>query len=81
MSSGNTRVINGRVLLSQPVHAIGGEKYTGWYLDVKTQQSVFLVKGSTVVPLKSTEEGKVLCRVTNRILSIPQEEIEEIGWN
>ncbi len=70
-----------RILVTRPVHAVGGESYTGWYRDANSSQVVYLAKGSNVTPIKKSEEGKVICRVTHRLLLIPEVELEEIGWN
>ena len=70
-----------RILVTRPVHTVGGENYTGWYRDANSSQIVYLAKGSNVTPIKKSPEGKVICRVTHRFLLIPEIELQEIGWN
>ena len=81
MSTESTSSRPKRVLVTRPVHAVGGDSYTGWYRDANSSQIVYLAKGSNVTPIKKSEEGKVICRVTHRFLLIPEIELEEIGWN
>ena len=70
-----------RAIFSRPVHAVGGDFHTGWYIDLQTTQVIHLEKGMAVTPIKQHGSGKVVCRTANRLLLIPEHEIEEIGWN
>jgi len=70
-----------RAVISRPIHAIGGDDYTGWYMDFQTTQVIHLKKGMQITPLKKHVDGKVICRTHNRLLLIPENEIEEIGWH
>jgi hypothetical protein len=70
-----------RAVISRPIHAIGGDQYTGWYMDFQTTQVIHLKKGMQITPIKKHVDGKVICRTLNRLLLIPEDEIQEIGWN
>jgi len=50
-------------------------------MDLQTAQVIHLKKGIQITPLKKHVNGKVICRILNQLLLIPEDEIQEIGWN
>ena len=65
-----------------PVYVISGSGI-GWFLDPESCQMVKMNRGTEIVPMgpASEEDEKVLVRAPYRFLLIPQEEVQEIGWN
>ncbi len=70
-----------RAVISRPVHAVGGDDYTGWYMEFQTSRVIHVKKGMQITPLKKHVDGKVICRTDHRLILIPENEIQEIGWH
>jgi len=65
-----------------PLYVISGSG-VGWFLDPESCQMVKMNRGTEIVPLGPTadENDKMLVRAPFRFLLIPEEEVQEIGWN
>ena len=65
-----------------PQYVISGSG-EGWFLDPESYQMVKMNRGTEIIPLGPTadKDEKMLVRAPYRFLLIPQEEVQEIGWN
>ncbi len=67
-----------------PQYIISGSG-PAWFLDPESCQMVKMNRGTEIVPvgdLSDEDDGeKILVRAPFRFLLIPQEEVQEIGWN
>lgn len=65
-----------------PNYAISGSG-TAWYLDPKSSTMVLVKRGIEVFPVTDDVDSsnRMLVRAPYRLLLIPQDEIQEIGWN
>jgi hypothetical protein len=67
---------------SEPQYIISGSGW-GWYLDPEIHQMVRVAKGQEIIPMpgNSDDHDRLLVRASFRFLMIPEEEVQEIGWN
>jgi len=67
---------------SSPIYILSGQGH-GWYYSPNVNQMLRLVRGEEIYPLqpKADEHGKVPCMYNTSIFMIPEDDIEEIGWN
>ena len=67
---------------SEPQYVISGSGW-GWYLDPDVHQMVRIARGQEIVPMPGEPDSKdrILVRAPFRFLMIPEDEVQEIGWN
>ena len=67
---------------SEPQYIISGSGW-GWYLDPEGHQMVRIAKGQEIIPMPGLPDSqdRLLVRASFRFLMIPEEEVQEIGWN
>lgn len=55
----------------------------GWFLDPKSAQMVMVSRGTEIFPVSDEVDSsnRMLVGTPYRLLLIPQDEIQEIGWN
>ena len=69
-----------------PHYVISGSG-DAWFLDPELKQMVMISRGTEIVPIPGDEggekggEARTLVRAPYRFLLVPEEEIQEIGWN
>jgi hypothetical protein len=67
---------------SEPQYIISGSGW-GWFLDPEIHQMVRIARGQEIIPLPGDvdDQDRLLVRAPFRFLMIPEEEVQEIGWN
>lgn len=77
-------IISGSQFLedNEPQYIISGSGW-GWYLDPEVHQMVRVAKGQEIIPMPGStdDQDRLLVRAPFRFLMIPEEEVQEIGWN
>ena len=69
-------------MVNLPHYVISGSG-DAWFLDPETHQMVQISRGTEIVPIPGDEDSgaRTLVRAPYRFLLVPQDEIQEIGWN
>ena len=72
---------------SLPHYVISGSG-DAWFLDTELKQMVMISRGTEIVPIPGDEDPRevdsgvrTLVRAPYRFLLVPEDEIQEIGWN
>ena len=67
---------------SLPSHVISGSGW-GWFLDPEAYQFIRCVRGTEIVLIDEIpdHDDRLLVRAPFRFLLIPENEVQEIGWN
>ena len=65
-----------------PHYVISGSG-DAWFLDPELKQMVMISRGTEIVPVPGDSDSGVrtLVRAPYRFLLVPEDEIQEIGWN
>jgi len=75
-------IMSEEALINLPHYVISGSG-DAWFLDPESHQMVQISRGTEIVPIPGDEDSgaRTLVRAPYRFLLVPQDEIQEIGWN